>query len=277
MKTDRLGKTENLRKVTEAKESKGKPRKVPIEEELKTKKPNDLDLAIAEMIHNRQPYNAIAQKLRVSPKTISNVTKMMNEGTIKIGADGKAMCYKNAQLIEIGPLPTQLQMEILGAAHLEGKSLQDLIAGLIRLDRKMRLKGLNLNQLEPAAEFLEKAYARGWTSDPLIDILTRLQNSSISDLNQQSMGLLRDFLECVKSRNLKPEHIIRISLETEEEWRKKIQEAYDLGYQHGIKHYKAWLVELIAKTYKYESFSRIRILSDLVDSAEQKAMDDFRS
>ena len=246
---------------------------MPIKEAPNAKKPSDLDLAIAEMIHNRQPYNVIAQKLRVSPKTISRVAKMMTEGTIKIGADGKAMCHENAELIEIESLPKQLQMDILGAAHLEGKSPNDLIAGLIRLDRKMRLKELNLNQLEPAAEFLEKAYARGWKFGQLIDILTRLQNSSISDLNQQSMDSLRDFLECAKSRNMKPEHIIQIALKTEDEWKKIIQEAYDLGYQHGIRNYKSCLVEQAAETFKNADYGIVRSLDSVIESAEQKAKD----
>jgi hypothetical protein len=245
---------------------------VPTEEASKTKTPNDLDLAVAEMVHNREPYHVIAKKLRVSPKTISNVTKMIDDGTIKIAEDGKAICIRNSELIEIGPLPKQLQMEILGAAHLEGKSPQDLIAGLIRLDRKMRRRELDLNQLEPAAEFLEKAYARGWTSDPLIDILTRLHNSGISNLDQQSMGSLREFLECAKNRNLKPEHVIQISQKTEDEWKRIIQEAYDLGYQQGIANYKSCLVKQAVETFKKADHGMVRLLDSVIDSAAEKAI-----
>lgn len=244
---------------------------MPTEETAKAKTPNDLDLAIAEMVHNRQPYHLIAKKLKVSPKTISKVTKMMTDGEIKIGADGKATCHKNIQLIGIEPLPTQLQMEILGAAHLEGKSPQDLIAGQIRLDRKMRLKGLNLTKLEHVAEFLEKAYSRNWTSDMLIDILTRLQNTGFSDLNQQSMGLLREFFEYAKSRNLKPEHIVRISQEKEDEWKKKIQEGYKIGYKDGVERHASWFIELASKTYK--DLGLLQSLCRLVDSAKQIAME----
>jgi hypothetical protein len=275
MKSYHLGKMKNLRKVPEAKESDGKSRKVSTEATTKAKTPDDLDLAIADMIRNRQPYNAIAQKLRVSPRTISKVAKMMNDGTIKIGADGKAMCHKNAEFIEIGPLTTQLQMEILGAAHLEGKSPQDLIAGLIRLDRRMRLKELTLDQLERVAEFLEKAYSRGWTNDPLIDILTRLENSGFSGLNQELLDLLREFLEKAKSRNLKPEHIIRVSQRTEDDWRRIIQEGQEIGYKDGIKHHADWLIDLAGKTY--DNLSLLQTLCKLSDLAGQKAMDDFRS
>jgi hypothetical protein len=276
MKTHNLGKRENSREVRKAKESEGKSRKVPTDEAPRAKTPNDTRLIVAEMICNRKPYNAIAKKLRVSPKTISEVKKEIADGTIKIAEDGKATNHKNSELIEIGPLPKPLQMEILGAAHLERKSPQDLIAGLIRLDCKMRLKELSLSQLEPAAEFLEKALQRGWTSDQLVDILTRLQNSSISDLDQQSMDSLREFLECAKSRNLKPEHVIKIALRTEDEWKKIIQEAYDLGYQHGIKHYKAWLVDFAVDIFKNAdtAYATLRSLDRVINLAEQKAMED---
>jgi len=274
MKSHKPGKRENSKEVREAKESEEKQRKVPTEESPKPKTPNDLTLAIAEMIHNRQPYHVIAKELHVSPKTISRVKKMMDDGTIMIAENGKAIYHKNSESIEIEPLPKPLQMEILGAAHLEGKSPQELIARLIRLDRKMRLKGLNLNQLEPAAEFIEKAYSRGWTIDPLIDVLTRLEDSGFSDLNEQSLGSLHDFLECTKSRNLNPEHIMQVAQKTEEDWKNINQGAYDLGYKHGVEHYRAWLVKLGVIAFKYSDISIVRSLDRLMDSAQQKAMDD---
>ena len=274
MKSDKSGKKRNLKEVREAKESERKSRKVVVDEARKAKTPSDLHLAVAEMVHNRKPYHVIAEELRVSPKTISSVAKMIDGGTIKIGENGKAVYNKDSELIETGSLPKQLQMELLGASHLEGKSPEDVIAGLIRLDRKMRLKGFKLDQLESAAEFIEKAFSRGWTIDPLLDVLTRLEDSGFSDLNVQSMGALREFLECAKNRNLNPEHIIRVSLRTEEEWRKKIQEAYNLGYHHGIEHYTAWLVKLIAETYKYEDYGFQERLCGVLDTAEQRAMEE---
>jgi hypothetical protein len=281
MKSHRPGKKENSREAKEAKESEEKQRKVSTEELPKPKTPNDLNLAIAEMVYNRQPYHVIAHKLKVSPKTISKAKKKIEEGTIKIAENGKAIYNKNSESIEIGPLSKQLQMEILGAAHLEGKSPQDLIAGLIRLDRKMRLKGLNLSQLESAAEFIEKAYPRGWTMDLLIDVLTRLQNSGFSDLNEQSIGLLCEFLDCAKRRNLSPEHIMKVAQKKEDDWRRANQQAQETGYQDGIKHYREWIVKLAVETYRKEDNgferARARELDRLLDSAEQRAMGHVRT
>jgi hypothetical protein len=91
MKSYKLGKRENSRELREAKESEVNPRKVPTEVVAEAKTPYDLDLAIAEMVHNRQPYHVIAQKLKVSPKTISNAKKKIDDGTIKIAENGKAV------------------------------------------------------------------------------------------------------------------------------------------------------------------------------------------
>jgi hypothetical protein len=139
----------------------------------------------------------------------------------------------------------------------------------------MRLKGLNLDQLERVAEFLERAYSCGWTIDQLIDIITRLKNSGLLDLDQQSLGLLHDFLECAKSRNLKPEHIIEISQRTEDEWRRLIQKGQEIGYQQGIDHHAAWFIELAGKTHK--DLGLLASLGSLVESAKQMAMGDLRS
>jgi hypothetical protein len=62
----------------------------------------------------------------------------------------------------------------------------------------------------------------------------------------------------------------------EDEWKKIIQEAYDLGYQHGIKHYKAWLVEFAVETFKNAdtAHATLQSLDRVIDLAEQKAMND---
>ncbi|MFH0897850.1 MAG: hypothetical protein V1850_07405 [Candidatus Bathyarchaeota archaeon] len=50
----------------------------------------NVDLEIAEKLHERQPYNVIAKELRVSAKTISKVSGLIDSGAIRIDKDGKA-------------------------------------------------------------------------------------------------------------------------------------------------------------------------------------------
>lgn len=50
----------------------------------------NVDLEIAERLHRRQPYNVIAKELRVSAKTISKVSRLVNSGAIRIDEEGRA-------------------------------------------------------------------------------------------------------------------------------------------------------------------------------------------
>ena len=47
----------------------------------------DVELRIAELLHQRKTYNQIAKELHVSPKSISRVRKLMEEGAIVVGAE----------------------------------------------------------------------------------------------------------------------------------------------------------------------------------------------
>lgn len=58
----------------------------------------DVELAIAEMLHAREPYNQICQKLHVSPNTISKVKKKIDAGIIVVDESGKATRPENSDL-----------------------------------------------------------------------------------------------------------------------------------------------------------------------------------
>jgi hypothetical protein len=272
MEVSELGKQEKVREAREAKDSEGKSREASGADRV-----SDLYLDIAEKLFSRKPYNLIAKMLKVSPATISKVARMMEKGIIQIGKDGKALDTRNTRQTEIGPLigplPPELQQGVLGAAHLEGKAPLGVLADLVRLDRKMRLKGLDLKQLGQASKFLEKAHSRRWTTDRLLAAMTRLENLRLSDLDPQLIGLLRDFLAYARTHNLKPEQIVKISQKTETDWKKHIQEAYNMGVKQGAENLESWLNELIPKAF--DDIYTQSLLSKVIVIAKEAVMSDL--
>jgi len=60
-----------------------------------------IELEIARRLRERQPYNVIAEDLRVSTKTIAKVSKMIKSGAIKFDEDGEPYYVSNSELDSI--------------------------------------------------------------------------------------------------------------------------------------------------------------------------------
>lgn len=209
-----------------------------------------LQLEIAEKLFRRQPYNVIAKELKASPKTISKVRKMMDEGVIKISENGKASYVEGSESTMRGVVPHELWMEVLGASHLEGKSPEDTLRTLVNLHRTLVTKGLNLDALERLSQFLEKAYSREWKTDWLLSIIAKLWNSGFTHLDQQSLKCLSDLVAEMKTTELTPEGFIKAFRKRRAEWENDIKKAYDVGLKDGSQAFESAILKSFENTSK---------------------------
>jgi len=229
-----------------------------------------LDLEIAEKLFKRQPYNVIARELRASPKTISKVRKMVEEGIVRISENGQASYAEGPRSTMSGVIPSELWLEVLGASHLEGKSPEDTLRTLVDLHRVLVVKGLNLDALERLSQFLEKAYSRGWKADWLLSIIAKLWNSGFTHLDQQSLKCLSDLLAEMKSSGLTSEGFIEAFRKKRGEWENDIKKAYDLGLKDGSQAFESAILKSIENVVK--DYGKRDWFYEIVRIAEMQAL-----
>jgi uncharacterized protein YerC len=98
----------------------------------------NVKLEIAERLHRRQPYNVIAKELRVSAKSISKVSRLVNSGAIRIDGEGRARFADEAKLRSLGkaddcmPLVCDI-MRALGAENPKA-GLQQAYGFIVKLN-----------------------------------------------------------------------------------------------------------------------------------------------
>lgn len=192
----------------------------------------------------------IAKELRASPKTISKVRKMIDEGGIRISENGQASYVEGSESTMRGVVPHGLWMEVLGAAHLEGKSPEDTLRTLVDLHRMLVVKGLNLDALERLSQFLEKAYSRGWKADWLLSIIAKLWNSGFTRLDQQSLKCLSDLVAEMKSSGLTPQGFMEAFRKKRGEWENDIKKAYNVGLEDGSQAFESAILKSIENVVK---------------------------
>jgi hypothetical protein len=141
-------------------------------------------------------------------------------------------------------------MEVLGAAHLEGKSPEDTLRALVDLHRILVVKGLNLDALERLSQFLEKAYSRGWKADWLLSIIAKLWNSRFTHLDQQSLKCLSDLVAEMKSTGSTPQGFMEAFRKRRGEWENDIKKAYDVGLKDGSQAFESAILKSFENTSK---------------------------